>query len=68
MSKSVDTSPSQLANWAHILVGVIECWRFSNKEMPTKLKDTLEKVRKLTRHNIFLIKFTSLYWQCKKDY
>jgi hypothetical protein len=36
--------------------------------MPTKLKDILEKVRKLTRHNILLIKFTSLYWQCKKDY
>ena len=37
-------------------------------KMPIKLKDILEKVRKLTRNNIFIIKFTSLYLQCKKEY
>ena len=39
--------PSQLINLAHILINGWECWRFSNKEIPTKLNDTLEKVKEL---------------------
>jgi hypothetical protein len=47
VSKSVHTPPSPLTNWAHIPVCGRKYRRSSNKEMRTKLKATLEKVRKL---------------------